>query len=1026
MGRGCSMDEWVHFTKLLDEGRVSNSSYWYVLCRHCVSAYEQKQLLTAPVKLTGRRSAMRSHLKSCPVYATQYESEQCTVQETAVPALDDRHTQVKTLETGGGTPGGRSMTTTSVGEKRKRRPAAVVGGRRGKHHLMEEWMHFTRLQTEGYIGNSNFFYAVCKHCERAHEAAADDQKPLLVPEKIVGRREKMRKHLSQCPHFKGELPPLGRRLYQRSTVKLSNGAECTKEVMAVHEETGSGVAATVQKLEVSATAIAGGITAATMTKVSSRQALNEWHFFTRLERKQDSAYYYARCNFCQQAFESAPESLKASMKPTIVMGRKSNMQTHLAKCPHMPKDALMIEEVYGNEHSTSSGSGATVAPVLDAQMSLEPKRTGADVGDVSLLPSSDTTLVHRALVQLLIEHQLPFEWIESHSARRLFRALVPTPGTADRIIPSAADLRTRVLENVYSTTLLSELSNLQELIPLSLGTSAPSNSAEEAVSVAPIGPWPASLHCNMVLVLQSGIPLVSAIDGVVTNGKAIVSLAFIRAQEEKADVESARVQKHGLDVARWLDEHIRLCVKTAKVALAVVVLPYNSIAQRAIGILRSPARWSNVTFLLDMENMLHFPLLTLLATSEMCTVVSSLIEVWQLESIRSCVIERLSKMDGSTNASPFSSWHSCAVLIEVLLDDKTFAASTKSGTANAQRLVENALNRSLLERVCNLLRVFSNVFSSCRAGLTLSEAMMRLGVLFTAAKGFPTVQRALEVVWEQMEQPLFVLAHALNPRLRLRDINSTVISKFSTLSDLSVLYFTSLFKRRPNSLRGEVTAYLHASQQVFTANFVAEFPIVDDYFRYLGDDYPSLSMLMQVLNSLSPVSLATRAAHSPPKAPEKDVSDRYTIDEQLKLDYLRGRWGITSGAPMYEAPGEETRSRIAAHDDRSGAAMLNAGVVMDEWKKVLTSRLHERGVDLSSSYDLFNGVNVSNISCGIAERGGSNGANGDQDVAQHSLKLPALERDDELTVQSTGLRSEFSTKVPLKDLFKSAESCVAD
>uniref|UniRef100_M4B5L3 BED-type domain-containing protein n=1 Tax=Hyaloperonospora arabidopsidis (strain Emoy2) TaxID=559515 RepID=M4B5L3_HYAAE len=1021
MGRGCSMDEWAHFTKLLDEGRVPNSSYWYVLCRHCVSAYEQKQLLTAPVKLTGRRSAMRSHLKSCPVYATQYKSEQCAVQETVVPALDNRNTQVKTLETEGGTPSGRSMTTTSVGEKRKRRPATVGG--RGKHHLMEEWTHFTRLQTEGYIGNSNFFYAVCKHCERAHETAAEDQKPLLVPEKIVGRREKMRKHLSQCPHFKGQLPPLGRRLYQRSTLKLSNGVDCTTAVMAANEETGSGVAAAVQKLESSATAIAGGITAATMAKVSSRQALNEWHFFTRLERKQNSAYYYARCNFCQQAFESAPESMNASMKPTIVMGRKSNMQTHLAKCPHMPKDALMIEKVYGNEHSTSSGSGATVAPVLDAHLSLEPKRTGADVGDVSLLPFSDTTLVHRALVQLLIEHQLPFEWVESNSARRLFRALVPTPGAADRIMPSATDLRTRVLENVYSTTLLSELSKLQELIPLLLGTSAPSNSAEKTVSVAPIGPWPVSLHCNMVLVPQSESTHVSSIDGVVTNGKAIVSLAFIRVQQEKAVVGTAIAHKHGLDVARWLDAHIRLCVKTAKVALAVVVLPYNSITQRAIGILRSPARLSNVTFLLDMEGMLHFPLLTLLATTEMCTVVSSLIEVWQLESIRSCVIERLSKMDGSTNSSPFGSWHSCAILIEVLLDDKTFAASTKSGAANAQRLVENALNRSLLERVCNLLRVFSNVFSSCRAGLTLSEAMVQLGVLFTAAKGFPAVQRALEVVWEQMEQPLFVLAHALNPRLRLRDISSTVISKLSTLSDLSVSYFTSLFERRPNLLRGEVTAYLHASQQVFMTNFVAEFPVVDDYFRYLGDDYPSLSMLMQVLNSLSPVSLASRAVHSPPKALEKDVTDRYTIDEQLKLDYLRDRWGITSAAPMYEALGEETRSRIAAHDDRSGAAMLNAGVVVDEWKKVLTSMLHERGVDLSSLYDKFNGVDESNISGGITELGDSNGANGDRDVAQHSLKLPALEHDDELTVQSTGLRSEFSTKVPLKDLFKFAESC---
>lgn len=82
------MDEWVHFEKLPEEGRVPNSSYWYVLCRHCVRGYEQKQLFNPPAKLTGRRSAMRAHLKICPMYATQYKMEQAAAAAAAAAAVE--------------------------------------------------------------------------------------------------------------------------------------------------------------------------------------------------------------------------------------------------------------------------------------------------------------------------------------------------------------------------------------------------------------------------------------------------------------------------------------------------------------------------------------------------------------------------------------------------------------------------------------------------------------------------------------------------------------------------------------------------------------------------------------------------------------------------------------------------------------------------------------------------------------------------------------------------------------------------
>ncbi|RAW23048.1 hypothetical protein PC110_g20513 [Phytophthora cactorum] len=1010
MGRGCTMDEWVHFQKLPEEGRVPNSSYWYVLCRHCVAGYEQKQLFNAPSKLTGRRSAMRSHLKVCPIYATQYQMEQQAKAEVEAAASSTTATTV--------------VAPTSTGEKRKRRADGESGGSRGgrgKHCMMEEWEHFTRLQDEGYIGKSNFFYALCKHCQRAYDEAEEDQKPLLVPEKLVGRREKMRKHLSLCPHFKGDLPPLERRLLQRGngmppsvvfSALAAGAAASLRATVAASPASSSAAAAATTNL--AASGAAAPLAAAMFPITSSRLALDEWQYFTRLERKKDSAYYYARCNFCQQAYENAPANLKASLEPAIVMGRKSNMQTHLSKCLHLPKDPSAMAKIYNTNPGGVTVSSA--AALLDAS---ESKRPRLEVPSTSRAHSPDSSSVHRALVQVLIEHNLPFEWVESDSAKLLFRALVTASDTANNLNPRSTDLRTRVLDEIHSATLLNELTKLQEPIPLAVGASAFSADAVDTLSIAPMGSWPVMMHCNLTIGHQLGDSQIPAIDGIVTNGSAITSLAFVRAQTPEAGVEAALAHNHGLEIARWLDEHIRLCVDATKLALAAVVLPFNTMTQRAVGILRSPTRWPQVVFLSDMEDMLQFPLLKLLATAEMFTVVSSLIEVWQLESIRSCVMERLSEMDGGAHASPFRDWESCATLIQVLLDEKTFESSTKRGAANAKRLVENALNRSLLERVYNLLHAFKNAFDSCRSGLTLSETTEHLGVLFTAAEGFNTVQLELEVVWEQMEQPLFVLAHALNPRLRLRDLESTEITRLSTLSDLSVSYFRSLFGRKPNSLRGEVTAYLHTSQRVFTSEFVAEFPVVDDYFRYLSDNYPSLSMLMKALHSLYSASLVSRSSSPPQQRTTKSVGNMYTNDERQKLDFLRGRWGIASGISLDAQ--EETKGRIAAHYDRSGAAMLNAGVVVDEWKEALESKLHVRGVDFSLLEDEFDDIEDPDIALvTTTEKTESNAV----DRTMHDLKLPSLELDDKVTYPSATLRAEFSMKVPLKDLFKTAEATI--
>lgn len=165
MGRGCTMDEWVHFEKLPESGRVPNSSYWYVQCRHCAAGFAQKQLVNPPAKLTGRRTSMKAHLKACPVYAVHYKAEQAAAaavvkaqlpQEVAVPGGDaatdtvvaetvaqaedatgasDKDVAVETVAvasgaTDGAAAGGEEVSSTSNKRKRKIDADEVIGPRK--------------------------------------------------------------------------------------------------------------------------------------------------------------------------------------------------------------------------------------------------------------------------------------------------------------------------------------------------------------------------------------------------------------------------------------------------------------------------------------------------------------------------------------------------------------------------------------------------------------------------------------------------------------------------------------------------------------------------------------------------------------------------------------------------------------------------------------------------------------------------------------------------------------------------------
>uniref|UniRef100_K3WMZ6 BED-type domain-containing protein n=1 Tax=Globisporangium ultimum (strain ATCC 200006 / CBS 805.95 / DAOM BR144) TaxID=431595 RepID=K3WMZ6_GLOUD len=1023
MGRGCTMDEWVHFEKLPSAGRVPNSSYWYVHCRHCALAFEQKTLVNPPARLTGRRTSMRAHLKTCPIFGARYKLElaQKAAQQQQVPlaltvaanatavvdgdadsaAVDEDSAPVDAAV--GATPVEVPTTVPVVIEaekKRKRKidPSEVIGprGGRGKHCMMEEWEHFTRLQDDGYIGNTNFFPAICKHCQRAYDEAPADKKPTLVPERMVGRREKLRKHLSLCPNFKGELPSIERRVMVRNSAQLA--------FLPGSQSTAAGAVGGVAPGTTASPAAATIVTATGVkqTDGNSRLALDEWQYFTRLDRKKDSAYYFARCNFCQTAFENAPEALKSSMEPVVVIGRKANMQTHLSKCPHVPKDMI----------TTSSNSNKVSPLSMDASMGFSfarddsafpaTKRMRIGTRDDSA-PALDSTGLYSSLLEFTIQHRLPFEWTESTSTKKLFRVM-PTP-EMEALLPTADELRTQVLTETYEHILNSELLLLKEPLP-AYGFSSTGETMEENQTSS--NSWPLMMHITLAgSVKDDGT--VPELESMLTNGKAQVPLAHIIKKHVETSLESgdatavdemsAITHFHGLEVARWTNAQIRHCVQVEKVVPAFVVMPYSSVFQRAVGILR--ARWPRITFIWDFRGLLLFCVEQLFAVDEVRSVLAALVELWNIEAVRAA----------SLVANPFKDWQQCALFMQSLVDDGTVFTNNME----LKDLVDANLARGLLERVTLLFRTFSAAYeSSLESHLGLADTIRFIGVLLHAADGFAPIQRALEVVWSEMEQPLFILAQVLHPHTRLGDMTSTDLTKLSKLSDLGVTYFADLFGRKASSLRGEMTAYLHTSQTVFSPPFVSEFPVLDDYFRYLSDDYASLSMLMRFVHSLSSVRLAKR---EPKAATDKQVrqNEMYTADEQRKIAYVIERCHIEQ---IKSYDDTDDNKRLSVVDDNDDMLTRTAETVLLVWNRALQANVAAMGADLeflhkkhASTGDFISGEAVVTVSDSSA-------------ILDQVGALPQLEHDDEVAYPSGGLRGDRAKRVALKELFKANEATI--
>lgn len=899
----------------------------------------------------------------------------------------------------------------------------LVGGGRGKHCMMEEWEHFTRLQDDGYIGKTNFFYAICKHCQRAFdEAPTAEKKSTLVPERMVGRREKMRKHLSLCPHFQGELPPVERRIVVKPLSSLANSSQHEAMSGAKPDAQPSPAVAAAIALATTVAAAATGTkltdasTATTTTNTSSRLALDEWQYFTRLERKKDSAYYFARCNFCQRALENAHESLKGSMEAVIVVGRKANMQTHLSKCAHVPQDMLAVSFKTSPLSVNGTGDAGGGIPGFGREEHGYPtdKRMRTGTRDDSAAPVLDMTALYSSLLEFTIQHRLPFEWTESESTKKLFRVLPATHEMAT-LLPSAQELRTQVLNEIYDHVVSSELLELKEPLPSTIGAATTGTEAP-APSI-----WPLTMHCTATssTTTSSGIPVLQC---VLTNGKA---QAPIPQYQKKRSEDTAAVvgtvyedipavaHQHGLEVARWLDAQIRQCEELQQVVPAIVVVPYSSAFDRAVKILRG--RWPHTVFMYDFQGLLQFCLQKVFASEEVQSLIAALAELWTSEGI-----VRIA----SHIMSPFKDWQECSLFMQSLVDESALYTTN----AELKAKVDEKVSRSLLERVSLLLRAFSLAYESAsEKQLSFAETVRHISVLFHTSDGFESIQRALEVVWSEMEQPLFILAHALHPHLRLGGMASSELTKLSKLSDLGVTYFADLFGRKPTSLRGEMTAYLHTSQTVFSQEFVGEFPVLDDYFRYLSDDYASLSMLMRLLLSFSSVCADKQSSEST-KANSSAAKQKYTVEERKKIAYLIQRcnimqtksYGAEEERVQQETDGEATETAAVVAASTEAPEGLTGETILLAWNRALFAASTAQGVEFALLDAQFaaDGGDPVESSAAVAEVAAAGIA------VKDLLTLPSQAADDEVAFPSAFLSGGRAKKITLKELFKPVEATI--
>jgi hypothetical protein len=385
------------------------------------------------------------------------------------------------------------------------------------------------------------------------------------------------------------------------------------------------------------------------------------------------------------------------------------------------------------------------------------------------------------------------------------------------------------------------------------------------------------------------------------------------------------------------------------------------------------------------------------------------VDLWQQEQLTPTGAF-LKSVVGESN--PFKGWRECTSLMQLLLDPSTFASKE-----DIRNVVASALDRESLQRVHAVLQTFSVAFSAFETTdfLSLANTLAQLGTIFRAAAGFEVVQRALEAVWAQLEQPLFLLAHALDPNLRMDGISNTDLTKLSTLSDLGVAYFTSFTGRKASALRGEVTAYLHTSQPHFSRALVAEFPVIENYFLYLSDDYPALAVLMRLLHSFSSVSGSPTAPAN--RSPDHANSEEqpHSVDEAVKLAYLKNAWGL-QGTESASPAGAVSPPEEPEHVASEVSSSFTGRTVIDQWKETLEKNLAVRGVDFASVESEFETPKKATVDAATSMLV--------VDVITSEIskqeKLPSLPADSAALFPSTPLAGASAKKVTLKELFAAA------
>ncbi|OQR84309.1 hypothetical protein ACHHYP_13572 [Achlya hypogyna] len=600
-------------------------------------------------------------------------------------------------------------------------------GKRGVHCAIAEWAHFDRLEKEGYIGNSNYFPVRCKYCVKAHAAGT---RP-TPPEVLAGRKETMRSHLSRCAYFTGKLP-----------------AKRQKD---------------------------------------SKLALDEWQFFIQLDRQPGTYYHFAKCKFCHDAYERGRAAGQEVAPPKVILGRKHNMQTHLANCEHiLNHDAVLDDIVMSSDEDADEAADSVDAAPLAAPTSGTPRlhalaQASSASGSASAsplarlmhlsmghgspaaaypraaTPEGRDLEAHEALLAFTLENGLPFMWLDAPAMQAL--------GS----LPSAAEFAGPILRRLQQQHARQLHARRREM----------HQAAGYTLVVQLLEVTNGAATCVAWLAHPTGVVFPSAVDGSLTWTCAVGA------------------------VWQAVERHLRLCERhVVAVALPPIADCFGQLP-------------------------LQHPSLLFLPTTPAATL-QGLYHVL----LHDAAVFRALHAARRDSSPPIRRQEAGPWLVHVL----------------GRRFVDSEA-RVILDAVTPLFQLLTTshrVLSIAQAVHVLGQASQCTRRLPPVLDGLQQALDAhLEQGWAVLEQPVFVLAYALHPYYRDHALNKARTSfKWSTVCDVACYYYERWFQTRPSTLRGDVMAYAHVTQHMYAPSVVAEFPSASDYVLYLGDHVPELARLM--------------------------------------------------------------------------------------------------------------------------------------------------------------------------------------